>query len=118
MTKTDAAYANCAGLTEEVRVRHEGSLLLRWFCCFVPDNDKVYATYRQSISKKFKFKVGSGRVSKKDVKKSTKKNSQLVLRLDKDERDAFVELCKELDTSAAREIRRFIRGFMKENAEE
>ena len=57
-------------------------------------------------------------MAKKDGKGSTKKNSQLVLRLDKDERDAFVELCKELDTSAAREIRRFIRGFMKENAGE
>ena len=51
-----------------------------------------------------------------DKKKGTgKKNSQLVLRLDKDERDAFVDLCKELDTSAAREIRGFIRKFMKEN---
>jgi len=48
-------------------------------------------------------------------KKSGKKDSQLVLRLDKDERDAFVKLCKELDTSAAREIRAFIRKFMKEN---
>lgn len=54
-------------------------------------------------------------MSKKDGKAGNKKNSQLVLRLDKDERDAFVELCKELDTSAAREIRRFIRGFMKDN---
>lgn len=52
---------------------------------------------------------------KKDLKKSRKKDSQLVLRLDKDERDAFVELCKDLDTSAAREIRAFIRRFMKEN---
>ncbi|CUK05007.1 hypothetical protein RUE5091_02661 [Ruegeria denitrificans] len=50
-----------------------------------------------------------------DGQVSTKKNSQLVLRLDKDERDAFVELCRELDTSAAREIRRFIREFMKEH---
>ncbi|NVO57291.1 hypothetical protein HW561_15970 [Rhodobacteraceae bacterium B1Z28] len=62
--------------------------------------------------------MGAGRVVTKDGKGSTKKNSQLVLRLDKDERDAFVELCKELDTSAAREIRRFIRGFMKDNAED
>lgn len=54
---------------------------------------------------------------KKDAKKANKKDSQLVLRLDKDERDAFVELCKDLDTSAAREIRRFIRQFMKENSE-
>ncbi|MGV6802802.1 MAG: hypothetical protein ACWA49_01250 [Ruegeria sp.] len=52
----------------------------------------------------------------KDHKRFNKKNSQLVLRLDRDERDAFVTLCKELDTSAAREIRRFIRSFMKENS--
>lgn len=57
-------------------------------------------------------------MTKKDGKVSSKKNSQLVLRLDKDERDAFVELCKELDTSAAREIRRFIRGFMKEHRDD
>lgn len=62
-------------------------------------------------------KLGAGVVTKKDGKTIGKKNSQLVLRLDKDERDAFVELCKELDTSAAREIRRFIRGFMKENSD-
>ncbi|WP_165978836.1 hypothetical protein [Antarcticimicrobium luteum] len=57
-------------------------------------------------------------MAKKENKPSSKKNSQLVLRLDKDERDAFVELCKQMDTSAAREIRRFIREFMKENAAE
>ncbi len=54
-------------------------------------------------------------MTKKSGKASTKKNSQLVLRLDKSERDAFVDLCKDLDTSAAREIRGFIRKFMKEN---
>ncbi|GAB5437271.1 hypothetical protein [Falsiruegeria mediterranea] len=57
-------------------------------------------------------------MKKKDSKSSSKKNAQLVLRLDKSERDAFVDLCKELDTSAAREIRRFIRGFLKENAQD
>ncbi|WP_299349746.1 hypothetical protein [uncultured Shimia sp.] len=56
-------------------------------------------------------------MAKKDGKKSGKKNSQLVLRLDKDERDAFVDLCQEMDTSAAREIRHFIRRFMKKNAD-
>ena len=56
-------------------------------------------------------------MTKKDGKAAGKKNSQLVLRLDKSERDAFVDLCKEMDTSAAREIRRFIREFMKENAD-
>ncbi|MEO1790260.1 MAG: hypothetical protein AAFR34_11215 [Pseudomonadota bacterium] len=54
-------------------------------------------------------------MARKDDKKSGKKDSQLVLRLDKDERDAFVELCKDLDTSAAREIRGFIRRFLKDN---
>ena len=54
-------------------------------------------------------------MAKKDDKKSGKKDSQPVLRLDKEERDAFVELCKDLDTSAAREIRGFIRRFMKDN---
>lgn len=56
-------------------------------------------------------------MGKKDSKKSGKKDSQLVLRLDKEERDAFVELCKDMDTSAAREIRGFIRTFMKENSD-
>ncbi|UWQ48825.1 hypothetical protein K3720_12930 [Leisingera caerulea] len=53
-------------------------------------------------------------MAKKD-KKAGKKDSQLILRLSKEDRDAFVELCKELDTSAAREIRHFIRKFLKEN---
>lgn len=57
-----------------------------------------------------------GAMSKNDQQISGKKDGQLVLRLDKGERDAFVDLCKELDTSAAREIRHFIRRFMKENA--
>lgn len=54
-------------------------------------------------------------MSKKDHDIKGKKDSQLVLRLDKEERDAFVALCKELDTSAAREIRRFMREFVKQN---
>ncbi|KCV80913.1 hypothetical protein ATO10_14719 [Actibacterium atlanticum] len=57
-------------------------------------------------------------MNKKSGKKSSKKNSQLVLRLDKEQRDEFVERCKELDTSAAREIRGFIRRFLKENPSE
>lgn len=52
---------------------------------------------------------------KKDKKKAGKKNSQLILRLDKEERDEFIRLCKDLDTSAAREIRGFIREFVERN---
>jgi len=47
--------------------------------------------------------------------KTKRKDSQLVLRLPREERDAFVSLCDEMDTSAAREVRRFIRDFLKEN---
>jgi len=44
-------------------------------------------------------------------KKQDRKDSQLIIRINKADRDAFVDLCEKLDTSAAREIRRFIREF-------
>ena len=51
-------------------------------------------------------------------KDKNKKNSQLIIRIKKEERDEFVELCDELDTSAAREIRLFIRSFLKKHKQE
>ena len=50
--------------------------------------------------------------SKKTV---NKKDSQLIIRINGSERETFVSLCEALDTSAAREIRKFIRVFIKEN---
>ncbi|SHJ09450.1 hypothetical protein SAMN02745165_01554 [Malonomonas rubra DSM 5091] len=47
--------------------------------------------------------------------KKTKKDSQLVIRINGEQRDQFVDLCEELDTSAAREIRRFIKQFLQTN---
>ena len=51
--------------------------------------------------------------------KKSKKDAQLVLRLDRELRDKFVDTCQELDTTAAREIRRFVKRFIKryENGE-
>jgi hypothetical protein len=49
-------------------------------------------------------------------KKAGKKGSQFAIRLEKSERDAFVALCERLDTSAAREIRRFMREFVAAHA--
>jgi hypothetical protein len=49
------------------------------------------------------------------MKKSKKKNSQLIIRINDEERAEFVTLCDELDTSAAREVRRFIRTFIAEH---
>ena len=54
-------------------------------------------------------------MSDKAKKKNHKKDSQLLLRLNQQERDAFVQLCNEQDTTAAREIRRFIRRYLKEH---
>ena len=51
---------------------------------------------------------------KKKEKKS--KDAQLVLRLNRDLRDEFVSACKDLDTTAAREIRRYIKRFLKRYA--
>jgi len=44
-----------------------------------------------------------------------KKDAQLIVRINKAERDAFVALCEEVDTSAAREVRRFVRQFLAEH---
>ncbi|MDZ4386993.1 MAG: hypothetical protein U0998_07275 [Moraxellaceae bacterium] len=41
-----------------------------------------------------------------------KKDSQLIIRINDEDRARFIALCEELDTSAAREIRRFIRTFV------
>jgi len=43
--------------------------------------------------------------------KKHKKDSQLIIRLNKQEKEQFLALCEDLDTSAAREVRRFIREF-------
>lgn len=49
----------------------------------------------------------------KAKQKKSRKDAQLVLRLDKELRDRFVDACQELDTSAAREVRRFIKRFLR-----
>lgn len=52
-------------------------------------------------------------MAKNKDKKKNKKDAQLVLRLDSEMRDRFMEACQDLDTSAAREIRKFIKRFLK-----
>jgi hypothetical protein len=50
----------------------------------------------------------------KEKQKKSRKDAQLVLRPDKELRDRFVDACQELDTSAAREVRRFIKRFLRQ----
>ncbi|MFD2178621.1 hypothetical protein [Veronia pacifica] len=45
-----------------------------------------------------------------------KKDSQLVIRINGKQRDAFISMCEEMDTSAARELRKFIKQYLKDNA--
>lgn len=53
-------------------------------------------------------------MAKKDKKENKKKkDAQLVLRLQKDMRDRFIDACQDLDTTAAREVRRFVKKFLK-----
>lgn len=52
-----------------------------------------------------------------EKKNRKKKDSQLVIRINADERDQFIDLCADLDTSAAREIRRFIRDFIQDQGQ-
>lgn len=47
---------------------------------------------------------------------SKKKDSSLIIRLPKSDRDEFVALCEKLDTSASRELRNHIRKFVKKNS--
>ena len=49
---------------------------------------------------------------KKMKSKSKKKEAQLVIRLDKELRDSFVAACQDIDTSASREMRRFMKRFL------
>lgn len=51
--------------------------------------------------------------NKQKKEKLNKKDSQLLIRISNAEREQFVQLCEQLDTTAAREIRRFIRKFIK-----
>ncbi|MFL0807326.1 MAG: hypothetical protein K6L60_08575 [Oceanobacter sp.] len=53
--------------------------------------------------------------AKTGKRKASKKDAQLLIRINGAERDEFIALCDELDTSAAREIRRFIRTFVRDN---
>lgn len=49
---------------------------------------------------------------KKKTRNKKKKDSQLIVRINGVERENFISLCEDLDTSAAREIRGFIRDFV------
>jgi hypothetical protein len=58
--------------------------------------------------------MGQKTKNKSKVKTQKINDSQLIIRLDKDMRNEFIATCKELDTSASRELRRFIKIYMRQ----
>jgi len=46
----------------------------------------------------------------------SEKNDQLLVKINKDDKKEFIKVCKELDTSASREVRHFIKKFIKEHS--
>lgn len=58
------------------------------------------------------IRMADGSRAKKD-----RKDSQLIIRIKGSDRDNFVGLCETLDTSAAREIRAFIKDFVRSHGE-
>lgn len=45
----------------------------------------------------------------------TEKNDQLLVKINKEDKKEFIKVCKALDTSASREVRHFIKKFIRDN---
>jgi len=53
-----------------------------------------------------------GKSKKQKSNKDQDEEVKLVVRIEAGLRDAFIEACQDLDTTASREVRRFIRDFL------
>ncbi|HCK80308.1 MAG TPA: hypothetical protein PK880_11430 [Candidatus Competibacter sp.] len=51
-------------------------------------------------------------MGKRKKKSGQDDDVKLVVRIEATLRDAFIEACQEMDTTASREVRRFIRDFL------
>lgn len=46
-----------------------------------------------------------------------KKDDTLIVKINKEQKKEFIQLCKDVDTSASREVRHFIKKFIEDQAE-
>lgn len=46
-----------------------------------------------------------------------KKDDTLIVKINKEQKKEFIQICKDDDTSASREVRNFIKNFIKRHAE-
>lgn len=51
-------------------------------------------------------------MGKRKKKSDQEEEVKLVVRIEAELRDAFIETCQAMDTTASREVRRFIRDFL------
>ena len=49
--------------------------------------------------------------------KIMKKDDTLLVKINKEQKKEFIQLCKDIDTSASREVRNFIKNFIANNKE-
>lgn len=54
----------------------------------------------------------------KKQKSNKDEEVKLVVRIEAGLRDAFIEACQDIDTTASREVRRFIRDFLARSGQE
>jgi len=59
-----------------------------------------------------------GKSKKQKSDKDKDEEVKLVVRIEAGLRDAFIEACQNLDTTASREVRRFIRDFLARSGQE
>lgn len=46
-----------------------------------------------------------------------KKDDTLIVKINKEQKKEFIRLCKDVDTSASREVRNFIKKFIEDNVQ-
>ena len=74
--------------------------------------EKIYTMYCHCVySIAYSF---MGKRKKKSEKSGKDEEAKLVVRIEAGLRDAFIEACQERDTTASREVRRFIRDFLEQ----
>ena len=74
----------------------------------------MYFSYKYSVYTFYLYQLLQ--LCNKKVTK-LKKDDTLIVKINKEQKKEFIQLCKDDDTSASREIRNFIKLFIKEKVE-
>lgn len=78
-----------------------------WISSKLDNDSNIYYVFIPYIQK-YNFVMAK----QKKRKSAREEDVKLVVRIEAELRDAFIEACQEQDTTASREVRRFIRDFL------